>query len=503
VAGDPFVQLKALLAEVGDLGRARALLAWDEQTMMPPAGAAARAGQLATLTRIRHTRLASDELGHLLDEAAETVGDGPYESDGASLIRVARRDWERARRVPAELRGEMARSSSEAQHAWIEARARSDFPAFLPHLQRNLDLTRRYVECLTGFEGCERAYDVLLDGYEPGMRTAQLEPVMAQLRDELAPLVAGLTEGDPARGETCLHGEFPIEHQRRLALALLGELPLPAGGWRLDDTVHPFASSMGPGDVRVTTRFDERYLGTAVWSVMHEAGHALYGAGLPRELYGTPLYRSVSLGFDESQSRLWENWVGRGYAYSQRLHGHLLAAFPERFDGSGPDDVYAAANRFRRSAIRIEADELTYNLHIVIRFELELELVEGELDLAELPEAWNSRVAKYLGIDVPDDAAGVLQDIHWATGSFGYFPTYTLGNLLAAQLYEQARGELGDLDELIRSGDLAVLDGWLRERLYRHGGRFKSPEMVERLVGSLDVQPLMGYLRAKLEGPTD
>ena len=492
-------QLRQALAEISDLDSAQALLDWDQHTVMPAAATASRAEQLGTLARLHHQRLCSDELGRLIEAAQPEIGDAPYESDEASLVRVARRDWEKARRVPTDLRAEIARTTSLAQHAWAEAREGSDFAAFLPHLRRNLELTHRYAECMQGFEGIDRAYDALLDDFEPGMRTEGVRDVLLRLRESLRPLVSGLPEAADSNG-SCLHGSFPVDRQRALIAGVVHEFPLPAEGWRIDDSVHPFATSIGSGDVRLTTRYDESFLGTAVWSAIHETGHCLYGSGLPVELARTPLHRSVSLGFDESQSRLWENWVGRGRPYMTRLLERLREHFPERFAEVTLDQLYADVNLPERSLIRVEADEVTYNLHIVIRFELELEMLEGAMDPADLPEAWNARYRDYLGIDVPNDALGVLQDVHWSAGIFGYFPTYSLGNVIAGQLWEVAHAEIADLDARIAAGELEPLSSWLRERLYRHGGRFTSPEMVQRLLGSLDVAPLVKHLEDKMAG---
>jgi carboxypeptidase Taq len=487
-------ELRELLGEISDLGRARALLSWDEWTQMPPRGAAVRAEQLATLTRIRHQRFASDELGRLLDQARPQVESLPYESFEASLVRVTTREWEKARRVPAELRAEITRETSISEHAWDEARQAADFGAFLPHLERVVGLTRRYLEC---FE-FEHPYDPLLDDYEPGMTTAQLRPVLAGLRDGLRPLVAAIADSDVDVDDSCLHGEFPLDGQRRLAEEVLAGLPLEDDAWRLDETVHPFATGIGISDLRITTRFDPDYIGAALWAVIHEAGHATYQNGIDPELERSPLCRSVSLGFDESQSRMWENWVGRGRPYLTHLHPLLRELFPERFADVDAEALYRAASRVQPSLIRIEADEVTYNLHIALRFELELRIVEERLAVSDLPEAWNALVDDYLGLEVPDDGYGVLQDVHWASGAFGYFPTYSLGNVIAAQLWEAVTAELPDLDAQLAAGDGAPLRDWLRERVYRHGGKLLPAEMVERVCGgSLDSAPLLGQLRAK------
>jgi carboxypeptidase Taq len=488
-------QLRAQVAEISDLGRARALLAWDERTQMPSRGAPARAEQVATLTRLRHERLASDGLGRLLDALEPWAGELPYDSDDASLVRVTRREWGKARQVPAELRAEISRVTSLGEHAWVNAKAESDFGAFLPHLERIVELTHRYVEC---FEPLDHPYDALLDDFEPGMKTAEVRPLLDRLRDGLRPLVAGIAEHADAVDDACLHGDFPVQTQLALAREVVAMLPLERGAWRLDGTVHPFATGIAIQDIRLTTRFDPSYLGASLWAVIHEAGHGLYQNGIAPELERTPLCRSVSLGFDESQSRMWENWIGRGRPFLRHLFPRLSELFGERFDGVDAEGLYRAANRVEPSLIRMEADEVTYNLHIVMRFELELELLEGRLELRDLPEAWNRLTAEYLGIEVPDDARGVLQDVHWAAGSFGYFPTYSLGNLIAGQVWDTVRGELPDLDDQLGRGDFIPLRDWLRERIYSHGGKLESKEMIERVAGGpLDPAPLLRQLEAK------
>jgi carboxypeptidase Taq len=492
---DRYTELAGRLAEISDLGRARALLAWDERTGMPAGGAEARAEQLGTLARVRHQRLASDELGLLLDELRPWAEELPYDSLEASTVRVATREWTRAHRVPADLRAEITRAASLSEHSWVGARERSDFQSALPHLERLVDLKRRYIEC---FDGFEHPYDVLLYDFEPETTTAQVAPVLAQLRDGVVPLVERITEGGAAANGSCLHGEFPIDAQRRFCRELVGALPLPEAGWRLDDTTHPFASAISPRDVRLTTRYDPEYLGTAIWSVIHEAGHGIYESGMPDELRRGPLCGPPSLGLHESQSRLWENWVGRGEPFLSWLLPRLRAAFPDRFVQVDAEELYRAANRVERSLIRVEADEVTYNLHIAIRLELELAVFSDELALNDLPEAWNARYAEYLGVEPRDDAHGVLQDVHWYGGAFGYFPTYSLGNVIAAQLWDGAHAELGDLDERLAAGELGELRAWLDERLYRHGGKFTPAETVERAAGApLDAAPLIAHLEAK------
>jgi carboxypeptidase Taq len=509
-----FDELRERLGEIHDLSRAAALLGWDERTMMPPAGAEARADTQATLAKVRHEMFTADEIGRLIDEVRSgPEGEEPAgESLPADLARVVARDWEKARRVPSELRAELARSSSIAEAAWVEAKQRSDFAMLLPHLERNVELAKRFADCYAGFPGFSHPYDPLLDEYEPEMTTDQMRAVLLGLREGLVPLVREATdlrggsgseaEQPPISGEPeedPFRGEFPDAAQRELIAEMIGELPFPEDSWRIDPTEHPFAISIGHGDVRLTTRYDESNLAMALFSAMHEAGHGLYESGVDIELRRTPLSKPRSLGLHESQSRLWENWVARSRPYLERLLPRLRERFPGQFDDVDTERLERAANRIERSLIRIEADEVTYNLHILIRFELELEIFEGGLDLTELPEAWNERYRAYLGLEVPDDAHGVLQDVHWAGGAFGYFPTYSLGNVIAGQLWEAMSTDLGDLDARIADGDLAALGEWLRDRVHRYGRRLPPTEILERAgCDELTVEPLLAHLRGRV-----
>src|SRR4051795_3191474 len=494
-------ELRQRLGEINDLSRAAALLGWDERTMMPKGGAEARAETLATLARVRHEMFIDDEIGRLVEQARSQVdADAPAgESIDADLIRVAARGWEKARRVPSELRAELARASSIAENAWVEAKERSDFSMLLPHLEKNVELTRRFADCYDGFPGFTRTYDALLDEFEPEMTTERMQAVLTDLRESLVPLVAEATQNGAGPDGDPFRGEFPADSQRELIKQLVGGLPFREGTWRLDPTEHPFALSISTGDVRLTTRYDEGNLAMALFSAMHEAGHGLYEAGVDPALDRTPLANVRSLGLHESQSRLWENWVARSRPWLERHLPLLQERFPGPFDELEPAELERAANRVERSLIRIEADEVTYNLHILIRFELELEIFEEGLPLGELPEAWNARYRDYLGLDVPDDAHGVLQDVHWAGGAFGYFPTYSLGNVIAGQFWEAAGGDLGDLPGQIANGDLASLGGWLRDRVHRHGRRLSPAEILERAgCAELTVEPLLEHLRGRV-----
>ncbi len=488
--------LREIAGEISDLGRARALLAWDERTKMPPGGQRMRAEQLATLTRIRHLRLSSDELGRALDAVEAEL---PTDADAtgsfeASLVRMTRREWDKARRVPADLRADTARATSLAERAWEDARANDDFVAFLPHLERVVELRRRYVECFD----VEHPYDALLDDFEPGMTTAELVPVLDELSAGTVELLGEIDASGTEVHSSCLFGTFENERQDAFAQELAALLPLEPGAWRVDETVHPFATGIAISDLRITTRFDPAYVGTSLWAVAHEVGHALYNNGLDPALERTMLCRSASLGFDESSSRMWENWVGRGRPFLSFLLPALVRHFPDNFSGLKAETVYRAANRVERSPIRVEADEVTYNLHIALRFELEVELFSGRLEVAELPEAWKARTKELLGLELENDADGVLQDVHWGSGSFGYFPTYSLGNIIAGQVWELARAELEDLDSQLAAGELVALRDFLRERVYSHGGRMLPAELIQAATGGpLDPAPLLRHLRAK------
>jgi carboxypeptidase Taq len=496
--------LKERMAQLSDLRHISALAHWDQQTMMPPRGGIARAESLATLERISHDLLVDDETGRLLEGAAvdaeRELASGPT-SDDACLVRLVRRRWEKARRVPTELAAELARSASLGQEAWVVARENSDFASFAQHLEHNYELTRRYIECHEGADGYECAYDVVLDDYEPEMKTATVAELFAELRDELVPMMASLSAAADAVDDSPLHGEFPIDRQRRLVAESVALMGFEAAGWRIDDTVHPFAIRIGQGDVRITTRWDESYFPAGLYGAMHECGHGLYEAGIPPSLARSPLGAGGSLGMHESQSRLWENMVGRGRPFC----GVLAPRVGDIFGGSvadlGADALYAAVNRVQPSYIRVESDEVTYALHIVLRFELEQQLIDGTLAVNDLPEAWNARFKEFFGLDVTDDADGVLQDVHWSAGLIGYFPTYALGNLIAGQLWERVHADIPDLDRRIAAGELAGLREWLVQHVHRHGAKYTTTELLEREAGGpISVEPFVTYLKRKLGG---
>jgi len=481
-------RLKAVLSEIADLSHAQQILAWDARVSMPRAGAKARADVASTLTQLAHGRFVSDEVGTLLAEL-DAAGHDPESVEGA-LIRVTRRDWERASRIPSELAGELVQASGVAVAAWDKAKAASDFESFKPHLERQLELKRRYIEC---FPETDDFYDVLLDEYEEGMTTAQVEAIFGRLKGELVQLV-DRHRGDPVED---IPGPFAVERQREAGQRVLDAFGYDPESWRLDETPHPFAAKPGAGDIRLTTHTDQRDL-TSLFSTMHEFGHGVYEFDVDPSFARTPLGRGTSSAIHESQSRTWENLVGRSRGFWQWFYPQLQALFPDSLGGVDQVSFVRSVSAVRPGLIRGDADEVTYGLHIILRFELERELLAGTVAVSDLPEVWNARMNEFLGVDVPDDAHGVLQDMHWSVGLFGYFPTYQLGNVISVQIWDRARAELGDLEEQFSRGEFAPLREWLHEQIYRHGSRYAPSELLRRVTGSgIDPEPYLKYLHAK------
>jgi carboxypeptidase Taq len=488
-----FDELLRCLGEISDLEHVAYLLSWDEETKMPPLGAPARAEQRATLARLVHELATAPELGALLDELRELEEEHEPESFEASVIRVTRLDYEKRRRVPSDLRAEMARAGSLGYRAWLEARDEADFEIFRPHLERRLALVREYVACHEPFDD---AYDVLLDDEERGLQTKDVEAVFARLKDELIPLVAGIRE--PV-DDSCLHGGFPPDRQREFALAVLSRWGMDDRAWRLDDTVHPFATSLSLTDIRLTARFAGDDL-MGILSCLHEFGHGLYDRQIDARYARTPLQDGASSAFHESQSRLWENVVGRRLSTWRFFYPLLQETFPEQFGDVPLERFVLALNRVAPGVIRIDADEVTYPLHIVLRFELERQMLSGQLAPVDLPEAFDAKLRDYLGVEPRGVVDGVLQDVHWADSNFGYFPTYAIGNIIAIQLWERATSELGDLDGEFDRGEFGALSEWLREHVHRWGRALDPAELLERVVGGpLDPEPYLAYLRTKVE----
>ncbi len=483
--------LRERLAEISDLARAGGVLLWDQKVTMPVGGHPARAEALATLSRVTHEKFVDAEIGRLLERLTPLEDSLDYDSDDASLIRVTRRDWEKQRRVPTDLRVDLTRAAALGNQVWIEARATNDFARFLPALQRNLELRRRYVDC---FEWEDSPYTPLLDDFEPYMQTSEVAEVFATIR----PVLADLVRDAPRVDSSFLHAEYPVDRQVTFYERILATLGLEEGSYRLDPTVHPFCTSFSRRDVRMTTRFESGLDG--LWSTMHEAGHGHYAHGIAPSLERTPLAGAPSLGLNESQSRTWENLVGRSRPFWLHWYQPLQETFPEQLGDVDLESFLAAVNRAEPGLIRVEADETTYSLHIILRFELEQQLIEGSLDPADLPDAWNAGMADLLGVEVPDDTHGVLQDIHWSQGGIGYFPTYALGNVISLQIWASVRQAIPDLDAQLEAGELGDLAAWLRDNLYSLGRKLTPKETIERLTGTpaIDPQPYLAYLREKL-----
>ena len=490
-----FAELKERLGALTDLKRTEGLLLWDMQVFMPPGGAPTRAAQLATLEEVVHARIVDERFGELFEELEPFAAELPEDSDDACLIRVARRDWDRARRVPTELAVEFAKVSAQSYDAWVKARAESDFAAFATWLERVVDLRRRYIECYAPYDD---AYDVLLEDYEPGMKTSEIREIFSVLRPELRALVAEQASDEE---DAFMRGPFPIAAQEALSRELCEAFGATWDEFRLDTTVHPFEITFGLGDIRLTSRYAEDDL-LSLFTAMHECGHGLYEWGVSRTLERTPLASGVSATLHESQSRLWENIVGRSLPFWRWFYPRVQAAFPGPLGGVSLEDFHHATNRVRRSFVRVDADETSYGLHVILRFELEQELLTGRLAVKDLPDAWNARFEELLGIAVPNDAVGVLQDAHWSGGGFGYFPTYLLGTVLSVQVWEKVREAIPMLDEQIERGDFAELHEWLRETIYSLGSKFTPADTIRRAVGGpLTPEPYLAYLREKASAP--
>ncbi len=480
----------AVLSSVADL------LGWDEQTLLPAGGHDYRAEQLSLLAGLVHQRATDPQIGSWLDELSDSPLAADPESDSAATLRELRRTYDKRVRLPQALVEELTRTATLAQAAWQEARRNDDYPHFAPWLEKIYKLKREEAAA-TGTT--DTAYDALLDDYEPEMKTAEAAAMLDGLRAELVPLVQAIAESGRAPDRALLERPYPVDVQEQFGREASRRIGFDFERGRLDTSPHPFCSTSGPHDCRLTTRYDEHGFGDAFFSTLHESGHGLYEQGLPTEHFGLPLGSAVSLGVHESQSRLWENLVGRSRAFWEYLYPELVKTFPTQLKDVSLHDFYFAVNDVRPSLIRTESDEATYNLHICVRFELELALLNDELKVADLPAAWRDKYAEYVGIAPSNDADGVLQDIHWSGGLVGYFPTYSLGNLYAAQLYAQADRELGGVDSFVRRGEFAPLLEWLREKVHRHGSRYRAVDLIRQASQSEpSAEPLMEHLRSKL-----
>jgi carboxypeptidase Taq len=489
---DALEQLKERLGEVNDLGKVTRLLSWDQQTMMPLAGTAHRADHMATLQRLAHELFTDPAVGRMLEELQPLEQSLDPESDDAALIAVTRRDYEKAVNVPASLRAEMTRAAAEARPVWVKAKTKSDFRSFLPALERIVELKLEYVDCVA--DGAAERYDVLLDDYEPQTTTAEVRALFEELKPPLVELIAELRERDV--DDSFLHGDFPADRQRVLAhevIDLFGHRP---DSWRIDPTEHPFASGPGRDDVRITTNYHPDSL-ESLFSTMHEYGHGLYSHQQPQHLERLPTGQACSLGIHESQSRLWENLVGRSLPFWRLFYPRLQETYPEQFADVDLDRFHAGIHAVKPGLIRIQADEVTYGMHVMLRFELEQDIVEGRVALRDLPQRWNEKMWEYLGVEVPDDGHGVLQDVHWSGGSIGYFSTYLIGTVASVQIWEAAGRDLPELEDQVGRGDFTPLRDWLGEHVHALGRKFSPQETLRRATGSsLSAQPYLDYLRS-------
>lgn len=490
-----FDQLCAHARETALLHSIAELMEWDERTFMPPAAGTYRADQIAFMSGWVHKRRTDPRLDQWLREleASELAAD-PHSDPGAT-IRQLRRHYDKLVKVPQALVEELTRNAVLGQQAWVEARKHNSFSSFAPLLKRTIELKREQAEAV-GYPRCP--YDALLDDYEPGETTENVQHILEGLRRELVPLVAEIADSSRRPNLQILRCYYPLAAQEAFGKQAAVAVGFDFERGRLDVTHHPFCSEMGPDDCRITTRYDEHFFPTSFFGILHEAGHALYDQGLRKEHYGLPPGSFVSLGIHESQSRLWENFVGRSESFWRHFFPLAKQLFPTALADVSWRDFYFAVNDVRPSLIRVEADEATYNLHIIIRFELEQALINDQFPVAELPDAWRWKYRQYLGIEPPNDADGVLQDVHWSAGLFGYFPTYSLGNLYAAQFFAQADRELGNLNQAFSRGDFAGLLDWLRRNVHRRGQCYNATELVQVVTGkALSHGPLLAYLRQK------
>jgi carboxypeptidase Taq len=488
-------ELKNRLLEAEDLRTAAAVLRWDQTTYMPPGGAPARARQLAMLGRMAHEKFTDPAVGALLDALRPYEDARPFDSDEASLIRVTRRLYERDAKVPASFTAQLRSHTSASYQAWTRARPANDFAAVTPYLEKTLALSRQLADF---FPGYAHIADPLIDFSDYGMTAAAVRVLFAELRAQLVPIAQAITAQPPA-DDSCLRRTFPEAQQLAFAVAVIRQFGYDFERGRHDKTLHPFCTTFSLGDVRITNRVAENDLGDALFSTMHEAGHALYEQGVHSALEGTPLAGGASSGVHESQSRLWENLVGRSRGFWLFFYPRLQAIFPDQLGSVPPETFYRAINKVQRSSIRTEADEVTYNLHVMIRFDLELDLLEGRLAVRDLPEAWRARYQTDLGIVPPDDRDGILQDVHWYAGTVGgAFQGYTLGNILGAQFFETACRARPQIAGEIERGEFGTLHDWLKENIYRYGRKFTASELVERVTGGpLSIEPYIRYLRGK------
>lgn len=483
------------LKRISLLGSCASVLGWDRETYMPSGGAELRANQLSLLAGLKHEWATSSEVGELLEELSD-ADLGESDSPQSVNVREAKRDYDRDKKLPQRLVEELSRVSTLSQHAWSEAKDSNDFSSFEPWLKQIINLKREQAACLKQDQGT--LYDALLDLYEPGITTQQIQKTFTTLREELVPLVSKIADAKVKPDQSIVTRSFAVDGQRQFSKQMAREIGFDFQRGRIDVSAHPFCSGFGSGDCRLTTRYDENFFNMAFFGTLHEAGHGIYEQGLDTQHAGTPMGSSVSLGIHESQSRMWENLVGRSASFWKHSFPEAQKYFPKALQGVSQKQFYGAINVAEPTMIRVEADEVTYNLHIMLRFELEQRMISGELEADQIPDAWNETFKQYLGITPVDDAHGCLQDVHWAAGYIGYFPTYAMGNIYASQFFEAAGEQLGNLDEMFARGEFEPLKQWLNTNIHQRGQQYSAAELVEVVTGNkFSAEPLVAHLKKK------
>jgi len=492
---ETYKQLLEQLGEMIDLQEAAALLAWDQETYMPPGAAQSRAMQLATLSKLAHIKFTSDEIGYLIETLKPELPSLDPDSDEACIVKNVSREFDKQRKVPSDWVAEFSKATSLAQESWKKAKGDSNFSKFEPDLTKVLDLRRQYTEFFSPYD---HIYDPLLDDFEPGMKTINVRQVFEDLRPKQVELVQAIIDSPLQVDDTILHQNFDEQKQWDFGIDVAKAFGFDFNRGRQDKSAHPFTTSFSRDDVRITTRIVPDFFSTGLFGTLHETGHGLYEQGAHANLTRTPVAAGASLAIHESQSRMWENLVGRSLPFWDGFYPRLKEYFPSQLGDIDLETFYRAINKVERSLIRIEADEATYNLHIMLRFELELALIEGNFEVSDLPDAWNTKMDEYLGITPTTDADGVLQDIHWSVGIFGYFSTYTLGNLVASMFWEKILEDIPDLESHFEVGKFDRLLAWLEENILQHGAKYEPADLIKRVTGSeLTAEPYVRYLKSK------
>lgn len=487
-------ELKEYLNELADLLAVINLLNWDQLVNMPEGAADDRGVQMATIESILHQKGTSDELGALLEDLRPYADQLDKDDEDACLIRVSQREFDKQTKVPAEFVTEFARVSTVAQTVWANAKQNSDFQMFLPHLQQLVEMRRQYADF---FKPWQHVYDPLIDDFEPGMKTAQVQEIFNKLRPQQVNLIKEILDQPPINRDF-LFLDYPVNEQRIFSQEVVTQFGYDWKHGRLDESPHPFTITFGLNDVRITNRYSTDYLPSALFGSMHECGHALYEMGIDKKFNRTPLGNSASMAVHESQSRLWENLIGRSWPFWKRFYPRLQELFSTQLGSVDFSDFFHAVNAVEATLIRVEADEATYNLHIMLRLELEIALMEGSLEVKDAPQAWNEKVKEYLGVSPTKDENGILQDVHWSFGGFGYFPTYALGNLVSAQIWEKMEEDIPDRETLIENGKFGEILAWLGEKVHVHGAKYEPQELVERITGSpINPDAYLRYLNKK------